>query len=431
MGPIGATALVVGNMIGVGVFLLPSTLAPFGWGSVLGWGITLVGALCLAWVFATLSRHLPNAGGASGILREALGSGPAFLAAWGYWISAWTANALLAIGGVRYLGNLVPVLERSPLHAAVTACAVLWGLVALNLRGVRAVGRVQSWSTVVKLLPFAAVLVVALLRLLSHGTGAIAPVNPQELSLDAATTAATLTLFSMMGVECAAMPAETVERPERTVPLATMLGTWLTGIAGLLVCSAVVLMMPSAQVEHSAAPIADFVARDWGTLAGALVTACAVVGAFGALNGWVLIVAEVPAALAKSGDLPSWWGERNAKGAARPAVLVSGVLTTGLVLANYARGLSSLFTFIILLSTATCLLLYLLAPIAAVILTQRGVVPRTRGLMLACAGAATFAIWAIVGAGAEAVAWGTALIALGWPLYRAMRRLAVAVTTQR
>ena len=76
LGPWTATALVVGNIIGVGVFMVPVSLAPYGWGSLLGWAVTLTGALCLAWVFATLSRHLPHAGGAMGIVREAFGCTP-------------------------------------------------------------------------------------------------------------------------------------------------------------------------------------------------------------------------------------------------------------------------------------------------------------------------------------------------------------------
>ena len=93
-----ATALVVGNVIGAGIFLLPATLAPFGWSGVIGWFVTLAGALCLAWVFAQLSRHLPDAGGAFGFMRLALGDVPAFIGAWGYWVSVWVANAAIATG---------------------------------------------------------------------------------------------------------------------------------------------------------------------------------------------------------------------------------------------------------------------------------------------------------------------------------------------
>ena len=114
LGLLGATCLVVGNIIGVGVFMLPPSLAPFGWNTITGWALTLSGSLCLAWVFAVQARQLPHAGGATGILGVALGPGPAFVTAWGYWISAAAANAAIAIGGVSYLGRLIPALTASP-----------------------------------------------------------------------------------------------------------------------------------------------------------------------------------------------------------------------------------------------------------------------------------------------------------------------------
>jgi len=89
-------ALVVGNMIGSGVFLLPATLAPYGAASLLGWAVTLCGALLLAVVYAWLARAIRNHGGAYGYARHAFGDGPGFLVAWSYWICTWTANAAIA-----------------------------------------------------------------------------------------------------------------------------------------------------------------------------------------------------------------------------------------------------------------------------------------------------------------------------------------------
>ncbi len=81
-----ASALVVGNVIGAGIFLLPATLAPYGWSGVVGWLVTLGGALCLAWVFAQLSRAVPDVGGAFGFMRLAPGDVSAFIGAWSYWV---------------------------------------------------------------------------------------------------------------------------------------------------------------------------------------------------------------------------------------------------------------------------------------------------------------------------------------------------------
>ena len=422
LGLIGATSLVVGNIIGVGVFMLPASLAPFGWNTITGWALTLSGSLCLAWVFAVLARQFPHAGGATGILGIALGPAPAFVTAWGYWVSAAASNAAITIGGVSYLGRLIPPLAQSPWLAAVTGCGVLWLLTALNSRGLKVAGATQVITTLIKLLPFAVVIVVAIVLLFTRGVSAIAPLDPATLTLTGATGAAALTLYSMLGIECAAMPADAVDDPERTVPRATLLGTIVSGLLSLTVTGALVLLMPTAQLAASAAPLIDFIAPVWGSALGTLMTICVIIGAFGALNGWVLVVAELPAALADQQMLPPWWGVRNARGAATNSVVVSGVLASVLITLHAIPSLTASYEFVLLLSTSTTLSLYLLAPVAALVLAWRGAVARTPGLLVAAAGAIAFAIAAYIGAGRNAVGWGLLLTFAGVPLYAIMAR---------
>jgi basic amino acid/polyamine antiporter, APA family len=101
-------ALVVGNSIGSGVFLLPASLAPYGLNSVIAWGFTACGAILLAIVFARLSRAYPAAGGPYAYVQLAFGPFTAFIVAWGYWISIWVGNAAIATGAVSYLSPLLP-----------------------------------------------------------------------------------------------------------------------------------------------------------------------------------------------------------------------------------------------------------------------------------------------------------------------------------
>lgn len=426
LGPWTATALVVGNIIGVGVFMVPVSLAPYGWGSFLGWGVTLTGALCLAWVFAILSRHLPHAGGAMGIVRAAFGGDVAFLNAWGYWVSVWVANAVIVIGGVSYLGKLVPALDRSRPLSAVTGVALLWCFAAVNWRGVRTAGRVQLVTTILKLWPFVAAFIVAALLLVNGGLGAVQPFDASQLTLGAAATTTTLTLYTMLGIECAAVPAEAVENPERVVPLATMAGTLFSGLVIMLLCVSLVLFMPAAQVAGSSAPLVEFVSLGLGSTASLLVSVAVVISAFGCLNGWALLAGETPTLMAEAGELPTWWGVRNARGASRNAAFVSHVLTSVLVLLNGSSALTGAFTFIVQLATATVLLIYILSPLAALRFMARGRLPRSWLLTAASVGALLFAAVAVIGSGLAAILWGTALIGAGWPLYRLMRRRALA-----
>ncbi len=108
-----ACALVVGNMIGSGVFLLPASLSPFGWNAVIGWVITISGALCLAAVFAKLAGAMPAAGGPYAYSRAAFGPAPAFLVAWSYWVALLVGNGAIATAAMSYLSLIFNIVVTS------------------------------------------------------------------------------------------------------------------------------------------------------------------------------------------------------------------------------------------------------------------------------------------------------------------------------
>ena len=147
------TALVVGNMIGSGVFLLPSALAPYGSISIAGWLLTSTGAIVLALVFGRLARLVPKTGGPYAYTREGFGEFAGFLVAWGYWIALWSGNAAVAVAFAGYFGFLVPAIGESGLASLGTALAAIWLLTWVNVRGVQAAGMVQVATTVLKIMP--------------------------------------------------------------------------------------------------------------------------------------------------------------------------------------------------------------------------------------------------------------------------------------
>jgi APA family basic amino acid/polyamine antiporter len=416
-------ALVVGNSIGSGVFLLPASLAPFGLNSVVAWGITACGAIALAIVFARLSRAFPQAGGPYAYVHLAFGPLAAFIVAWGYWISIWVGNAAIATGVVSYLSPLLPWITVVRGASAALTLAFLWLLTFVNWYGIQASGWVQSVTTVLKILPLLAVVILGMFYVRASNVAAAATI---PISLDAVTAAATLTLWALLGLESATIPADKVANPERTIPVATLLGAVATALICALACTTVLLLVPPETLAKSSTPFVDLAAQFWGVGAGKVLAVFAAISGFGALNGWILLQGELPRAMALRGDFPKIFARESSRGTPGFALCFGSVLVTVLILANFQKSMVSIFTFMILLSTTACLVLYALCSLALLRLqwigkltnARKGTVP----LAIVAVLAAAYSLWAIVGAGAEAVGWGALLLLLGVPLYYWFKR---------
>lgn len=411
------TALVIGNMIGAGVFLLPATLAPYGWNAIMGWILTIAGGLCLAFVFAALARSFPKAGGPYAYTKEAFGKAPAFMVAWSYWVSMWVGNAAIATGAVSYLSVFFPAIKDvSGLHAIVT-CTAIWIFTLINMRAVVLAGSVQLVTTILKLFPLALVIVIGAVVIMRGGSEVVAPFQASDIKLPAITIVATLTLWSLLGLESATVPAETVKNPETTIPRATMLGMMITGVIYLLVFCSILLLMPADQIANSNAPFTEFVSKYMGSNAGSLIALFAAISGFGALNGWILLQGELPNAMARSGAFPKWLAPRSARGTPVRALLLSSVLLTIVVLSNYTKSMTELFTFVLLLSTTSSLFMFLACSLAALKLKFEGRLRASGVLVIVAVLALLYAVWTIYGAGGKAVFWGVVLLFAGIPVY--------------
>jgi APA family basic amino acid/polyamine antiporter len=408
-----AIALVVGNMIGSGVFLLPASLAPYGGVSLLGWAVTLAGALALAATFARLAMRWPQTGGPYVFARNAFGDMPGFLVAWSYWVSIWCANAAIAVAFAGSLGALFPALTATPVRAAACALGGLWLCAGVNLLGVREAGRAQLLLTILKFVPLLAFACIAVWFV---DASQFVPFNRSGESMPSAVNATVaLTLWALLGLESATVPAGAIDQPGKTIPRATVVGTLLAGLVTVCAVSAVLGLLPEAALKDSAAPMADAARMLWGPWAGIGIAAVAAVSCLGALNGWVLLSAQVPFAAARDGMLPARFAKLDARGTPAFGIVASSVLASLLVCANYSRSLVALFTFSILLSTASCLLPYLAGSAAWLRRNE------ARGRMIAIAGLC-YSAYALVGTGREALLWGAGLLLAGLPVYFWERR---------
>lgn len=418
-----AVALVVGNMIGSGVFLLPASLATYGGVSLLGWIVSATGSILLALVFARLARHDPSSGGPYAYTRHAFGNLAGFLVAWGYWISVWCANAALSVAFVGYLDPFIPSTVRSPPRAALLAVATVWLLTVVNIRGVRTAGRVQVVTTTLKVLPLALV-AVAGLAFFEPAHFAIRDSDPPTLARDLMAVV-TLTLWAFLGLESATIPAAVVRDPDRTIPRATVTGTLVAAAIYILSTVGVMSLVAPEALAKTTAPFAEAARAIAGDGAAALVAIGAAVSCFGALNGWILIVGQLPLAVARDGLFPAVFARVSRRNTPVTAMIIAGVLSTTLIAMNYSQGLVALFTFIILLATLSTLVPYVFCSLAA-FLRAAGLKPPTtsvsRSAALVAALALVYSLIAIAGAGTDVISWGLLLFVAGVPVYAWVRR---------
>jgi basic amino acid/polyamine antiporter, APA family len=415
------TALVVGNMIGVGIFLLPASLAPFGLNALYAWGITIVGCVFLAVVFSGLARTFPADDGPYAYTQRAFGRGTSFYVMWCYWFSTWVTNATIATGVVGYLSILVPSLQATAWLPPAVALSLLWLFVLINCLGIRTAAWIQMVTTVLKLLPQAGIIILGVWQLVLHPSVYVAHVPPNPASLHEMLGASTLALFAMLGIECATIPAGKVIDPARTIPRATIVGTLVTALIYLCISIVPMLLIPQAQLSASNAPFADLFAQFLGTQYGRWLALFIVVSGLGALNGWTLVVGELTQVFAKHGDFPAALGTVNSRATPMRAFVLTGVAASVTLWFNYDASMAKVFTFLSVLVTASNLPLYLAGSLGVLVLWKRGEIGRVgrrEVLWIAAAPlAAAYCVWAFAGAGAKPLLLGLVLAALGIPFH--------------
>ncbi len=414
------TALVIGNIIGTGVFLLPASLAPFGLNALTGWIVTLVGCGFITVTFSVLARAFPRDDGPYAYTKRAFGDATAFMVMWCYWVSTWVTNATIAIAVVGYLTVLVPWLSSSPWLPPTTALGLLWLLVLVNFRGARTAGWVQVLTTVLKLLPLVGIILLGLWLLFTQPAIYLQNVPPNKPAWGEISSASTLALFAMLGIECATIPAGRVRDPERTIPAATIIGSAVTAIVYLGVSILPILLIPQQSLAASNAPFADVFSRVLGGGFGRVVAFFVVISGLGALNGWTLLVGEVTQSLARYGGLPGLARE-NRYGAPAIAFVLTGAIASIMMLTSYGGSIGLIFVFMSVVVTAANLPLYFVCALAVPILVRQGEITagRTRAIVLSAAGilATAYCVWATIGIGMKPLLWTLALSAVGVVVY--------------
>ena len=414
-----STSLVVGNMTGSGIFLLPAALAVYGGISIFGWILTTIGAVLLALVFSRLSKLITKAGGPYAYSREGFGDFTGFLVVWGYWISIWCGNAAIAVAGVGYLSIFFPTLKENSLLSVVTAIGTIWFFTFINTKNIRSVGKVQFIITILKIMPL---LLFGTLGFLYFNSDHFLPLNLSDSSnFNAIIASAALTLWAFLGLESTTIPSDKVINPTKTIPRATIAGTII--VALIYISSTVALMgiITPSNLRNSAAPFADAAQILWGNGLSYLVAIGAIISCFGALNGWILLQGQLPMAAARDNLFPAEFKKVSKKGIPLIGIIISSVLSSILVSMNYSKGLVQMFSFIIMLSTLTCLVPYLVSSLVEITLylwkSERYQKKQLHIAILISVPAFLYSLWAVIGLGYEIIIWGIILLMIGIPVF--------------
>ncbi|RFU42166.1 amino acid permease [Actinomadura logoneensis] len=433
-----ATALVMGNVIGVGVFQLPAAIAGYGTVGIVAFGVVGVCSVLLAVVFGWLARRLPHTGGPYVYARDAFGELTGFLTAWSYWITTWASNAALVVAWAGYVDVLVPLHGRGP--SLLVTMGALWAAVLVNLAGVHGAGVIAVVTTVLKFVPLLLVAVVGLFFMKKANFG---PFVVHGGPLGALSASAAVLMFSFLGVESATVAAEEVHDARRNVMRATVIGTVAAAVVYVVGTIAVFGLVPHGELAHSTAPYADAASamvRGWSGADEAMAVAAVISGA-GTLVGWTLISARMPYAAARDALFPvmflrrNRWGvpvmflRRNRWGVPWVGLVAAGGLASLITLANYTGGLQAAFTALALLTTFTACVPYVFSAAAHLLwlLADHGPAGRPEAMVrfirdvVVSAIAVAFTIWLCAGAGYEAVYQGVLLLFTAIPVFVYMR----------
>lgn len=421
LGLVISTALVTGNIMGSGIFILPATLAKTSGpgATILAWFLTAVGSVFLALSFASLGSKIPKTGGPYEYSKSAFGDFMGFLSAWLYWNGSWIGNAAVVIAITSYAGNIFPILSTNHIAGFIFTSAILWIFTIVNIIGVRLAGKMHTAITIFELLLFIFFIIAAGIH---FNIKNITPIFPTGKGINTMPIAATSTLWAFIGLETASITAGEIKNAEKIVKQSTILGILIAAVLYIAINVAAIGAMPNSELAKSSAPISDILSKYFGSRISTLVSVGAVISIIGTTLGWLLSTARVAYAAGKDRIFPEIFAKVHPKYKTPAASLVIGsVLVNILLFMNYNKSFTSAFSFIALLATLSFLPIYAMTSAADIMLLSKieknfnffafvkhSIVPLVGFI---------YALWAIYGSGAETVMYGFLLIMFGVPFY--------------
>lgn len=431
----GLTAIVVGSMIGSGIFALPSQMAVSAAPGPLlvGWVITGVGMLTLAFVFQTLATRKPDVdGGVYGYARAGFGNYIGFTSAFGYWVSAWVGNVAYLVLLFSTLGYFFPAFSGgATVPAIIGASVVLWIVHAMALRGVQTAAVVNVVVTVAKVVPILVFIAIAAVGFkaglfTADFWGRATQIDRVSLgdTMTQVKAMMLVTVWVFIGIEGASVYSQRAAR-RKDVGRATVLG--FVGVLALLLMVNLVSYGLMTQATLAGVPdpsMAGVLESEVGSWGAAFISIGLVVSLLGALIAWVMLCVEILRLPALEHVMPKALARENAHGAPANALWLTNTCVQALLLWTLAN--SSTYTNLVYLATSLILLPYLWSAAYQVLLAARGETyesghGRTRDLVIGVV-ALGYAVWLVYAGGWQYLLVAAVFYLIGTGLYLWARR---------
>lgn len=422
LGLFATTAIIMGQMIGSGIYMTPQGLAELSnpRAAILAMLITGAGTMLLALCFARLGEKMPVSGSAVVYTRKAFGDFPAFLVGWSYWCGCWIGNGAIILGGISYASYFLPVLSHSGLYQFIISVVIIWIYTLINIRGIREAGNINLILTAVKLLPLAVFIIVAIPNFNLSNLSTIS--SPKVDGFSVLPVAIAYSLWAFTGFEGASVNAGEV-RDVRTVRKATILGTGSVIFIYLLLILLSAGNMPQQELAASSSPFSDIIFKATGGYwAGGFISLGVCVSAFGCIGAWIISSARIAFSLGEQELFPKGFAKVHPKyqtpyfGLIANAILMSFIMFLG-----YITNRGGLYNFLVLLAVMSLLIFYTFGAASYIILIAKKSEPLNPFLFMknSILGLTAFfySVYTIYGSGAEVVMYGFLLMLIGMPFY--------------
>ncbi|MBO1510748.1 amino acid permease [Metabacillus bambusae] len=392
------TSLVVGNMVGSGIFMLPSTLAQTAspLGVTFAWIITGIGVLMIALVFGKLSIRRPDlTAGPQSYARELFdsrskGKVAGFGMVWGYWIANWISNVAIITSFGGYLSTFFPIMsnpsvlftvgnqevELGRLVTFIICTILLWGTHFILVTNLNVAGKLNAVATVTKITGFALFIVAALFTFQYSNLGDIyTPIvdsEGQEHGLSSQINLAMIsTLWAFVGIESAVILSGRA-KSQRDVSRATIIGLFIALAIYMGITLLIMGVLPQEVLRDSDKPFVDALSVMIGDTGATVMGLLAVVALFGSTLGWILLSAEVPYQAAKKGVFPAYFAKVNKKGNPVRSLTVTNVMSQLFIFSVISGTISEAYTFLTTSATLAYLIPYLVSAVFFLKLILKG-----------------------------------------------------------